>query len=208
MVVSYSQLLAKEYQGKLDEKANQYITYAVDGALRMQSLLKAMRQYWQAVEEPGDLNPTDSNSALDDALKNLEPAIQASSAVITRDVLPEVFCNRSWMTQLFQNLVGNALKYKNETAPRVHLSAERVGPEWVFSVSDNGIGIESQHLPRIFGMLKRLHGRQFSGDGIGLALFTKIVERCGGRIWAESEAGHVGRLGVRRDVDGRSALEV
>lgn len=189
MVVSYSQLLAREYKDKLDEKANRYITYSVDGALRMQNLLRAMRQYWQAVEEPENLKPTDSSRALEEALKNLEPMIQLSGAVVTHDALPEVFCNTSWMTQLFQNLIGNAIKYRSDAAPRIHVSADRIGAEWLFSVTDNGIGIESQYLTRIFGIFKRLHGNKFPGEGIGLALCSKIVERCGGRIWAESEQG-------------------
>ncbi|MCL4855260.1 MAG: hybrid sensor histidine kinase/response regulator, partial [Bryobacteraceae bacterium] len=173
----------------LDEKANRYITYSVDGALRMQNLLRAMRQYWQAVEEPENLKPTDSSRALEEALKNLEPMIQLSGAVVTHDALPEVFCNTSWMTQLFQNLIGNAIKYRSDAAPRIHVSADRIGAEWLFSVTDNGIGIESQYLTRIFGIFKRLHGNKFPGEGIGLALCSKIVERCGGRIWAESEQG-------------------
>ena len=186
MVVSYSQLLAREYAGKLDEKANQYITYSVEGALRMQSLLRAIRDYWQAEETADDFRQADANAALQDALKNLEGSIQANGAVITQDHLPEVGCNRSWMTQIFQNIVGNAIKYKSESAPAIHVSVENAGGEWLFSVKDNGIGIPPQHLNRIFGMFKRLHGNKYPGDGIGLALCSKVIERCGGRIWAES----------------------
>jgi len=189
MVVSYSQLLAKEYREKLDEKANQYIAYAVDGALRMQSLLKAMREYWQTEDAPADFPPTSADAALQEALKNLQPAILAAGAEITCDPLPEVLCNPTWLIQVFQNLVGNAIKYKSEAAPQVHISIEKTGADWLFAVKDNGIGIEAQHLRRIFGVFKRLHPNRYPGDGIGLALCSKIIDRCGGRIWAESEPG-------------------
>jgi len=190
MVVSYTQLLNKEYSDKLDDKARQYISYAVEGALRMQNLLRAMRDYWQAEEIPGDFKQTDGNSALQDALKNLEPMILSAEAVVTQDALPEISCDRNWLVQIFQNLIGNAIKYKSESAPHIHVSAESADEHWLFSVKDNGIGIEPQHLNRIFGMFKRLHGTRYPGNGIGLALCTKLVERCGGRIWAESEPGN------------------
>jgi two-component system CheB/CheR fusion protein len=189
MVVSYSQLLAKEHGDRLDEKANKYIAYSVEGALRMQSLLKAMREYWQAAEDTGDLRHVNSSAALYEALKNLEPAIQSNGAIVTRDALPEVSCNHAWLIQVFQNIIGNAIKYRSEAEPRIHVSCEKAGTEWIFSVRDNGIGIEPEHLTRIFGIFKRLHGNRYPGTGVGLALCSKIIERCGGRIWAESEPG-------------------
>jgi light-regulated signal transduction histidine kinase (bacteriophytochrome) len=189
MVIGYTQLLAKEYGDRLEERGTQYIRYSVEGALRVQSLLRAMREYWQAVDEPVQLRQTDANAAFDDALANLQPVIHANDAVITHDMLPEVTCHSTWLMQIFQNLLSNAIKYKSDSPPQVHVSAERAGSEWVFSVRDNGIGIEPEHLERIFGMFKRLHGNKYSGDGIGLALCSKLVERCGGRIWAESEPG-------------------
>jgi two-component system CheB/CheR fusion protein len=189
MVTGYTQLLAKEYGHAVDEKGKQYIAYSVDGALRVQNLLRAMRAYWQAVDEPAELRQTDANAALQDALRNLEAVIQENNAVITHDALPEVTCNPVWLIQVFQNLLSNAIKYKGEPNPVVHISSKREGAAWEFSVRDNGMGIEPQHLNRIFGMFKRLHGNKYPGEGIGLALCSKLIERCGGRIWAESEPG-------------------
>jgi two-component system CheB/CheR fusion protein len=189
MVISYSQLLASEYREKLDDKAKQYIDYSVEGALRVERLLRAMRLYWQAVEDPQDAHPTNARDALEEALKNLQSMVQETGAEVAYQELPDVPCNRSWLMQVFQNLISNSIKYRGTARPRIQISCERVGHEWVFSVADNGIGIEPQHFSRIFGMFRRLHGHEYPGEGIGLALCSKIIERCGGRIWVESQPG-------------------
>jgi signal transduction histidine kinase len=190
MMAIYSQLLQKRYQGRLDGEADQFITFIVQGAQHMEVLLKGLLEYSRAAsmsEQP--CVPTDCNAALQKALFNLEATIKQSGACVTADPLPMVRAHDTSLLQLLQNLVGNALKYRGKEAPQVHISAERRGAEWVFSVRDNGIGIDPQYARQIFGIFKRLHGREYPGTGIGLAICQKIVERYGGHIWVESERG-------------------
>jgi two-component system CheB/CheR fusion protein len=191
MVVSYTQLLAKEYKGNLDQRADQYIAYAVEGAQRMETLLRDLREYWsvneQRVFQPV---PIDCNRALDKALDFLDLAIREGGGLVTHDRLPTVVAEEVPLVLLLQNLIGNALKYRRSDEPaRIHVSAQRSAGAWSFSVRDNGIGIEAEHLEKIFAPFKRLHGSEYPGSGIGLAICQKLVERYGGRIWAESEYG-------------------
>ncbi len=190
MVSSYTQLLARRYQGKLGADADEFIAYAVDGANRMQGLINDLLAYSRVGTHAKGLGPTDCTTVLDQALANLKAAIEESSAVVTHDPLPTVTADKLQLAQLFQNLIGNAVKFHREEPPRIHVSAERKGKEWVFSVRDNGIGIDPQYAERIFVIFQRLHAREeYSGTGIGLAICKKIVERRGGRIWVESQPG-------------------
>jgi PAS domain S-box-containing protein len=189
MVSSYTQLLARRYQGRLDAKADKYITYAVDGANRMQRLIEDLLAYSRVGTRARGFEPTDCTAVLDQALANLKAAIEKSEAVVTHDPLPRVVHDKLLLVQLFQNLIGNAIKFHVE-APRIHVSAEQKGDEWVFAVCDNGIGIEAQYAERIFTIFQRLHtNEEYAGTGIGLAICKKIVERRGGRIWVESQPG-------------------
>jgi light-regulated signal transduction histidine kinase (bacteriophytochrome) len=189
MVVNFTELLAQEYRGKLDLDADHYIEYSVEGAQRMEALMKALLDYWETTSRDHDIAPTDCNTALEKALQNLAVGIMESAADITYDRLPTVPAEEAMMVQLFQNLIGNAIKYRGVDPLRIHISANDGGPSWLFSIRDNGIGIDAQHTERIFGILKRLHGKEIPGTGIGLALCKKIVERRGGKIWVESEIG-------------------
>jgi signal transduction histidine kinase len=190
MVGSYLQLLQRKYEGRLDDRADKYIAYAVDGATRMQRMINDLLAYSRVMTRGKSPEPADCEQALDDALANLERSIQENGAVITRDPLPVVHADFSQLVQVFQNLVGNAIKYRRDQPPRIHVSAERQPGRWQFSVGDDGIGIEPQYFERIFVIFQRLHGRdEYSGTGIGLAVCKKIVERHGGKIWVESEYG-------------------
>ena len=191
IVMSFTQLLSKEYKGSLGAKADQYIAYAVEGAQRMEDLLKGMREYWQASERGEDhLAAIDCNGVLSAALLNLQESIASSGAVITHDSLPTVWADQGMLVQIFQNLIGNAIKYRSEKPSQVHICAARnSADEWVFTVKDNGIGIDPQYAEKIFNMFNRLHGNKYPGSGIGLALCRKVVERLGGRIWVESKPG-------------------
>jgi PAS domain S-box-containing protein len=190
MVVNFTELLGREYAGKLGEEADSFIAYSVEGALRIQALLKALLQYWE-VSERGEetFAPTDCEAALAAALLNLETAIAESGAEVTSGPLPTVVAERVMMMQLFQNLISNAIKYCGDRPPKVHVSAARETDGWHFSVRDNGIGIAPEDAQRVFGMFQRLHAGQIPGTGIGLALCRKIIDRKGGRIWVESEVG-------------------
>jgi two-component system, chemotaxis family, CheB/CheR fusion protein len=190
MVVNFTELLEQEYADKLDGEAKKLISYSVEGALRIEALLKALLGYWEATERKHDgFAAADCNLVLGKALLNLEAAIVQSGAIVTSDPLPTVAAEEVLLTQLFQNLISNSIKYRSEAAPRIHVSAESDGAGWMIAVRDNGIGIEPHDWERVFGMFKRLHGSEIPGTGIGLALCRKIVERKGGRIWVESEAG-------------------
>jgi PAS domain S-box-containing protein len=193
MVASFTQLLQKRYQGRLDEEADEYIRFAVDGATRMQQLIKDLLAYSRVGSRGEPPQDASCNEAFDRALENLREAVRESGALVTRDRrLPWVKADPTQLVQLLQNLIGNALKFRGAARPVVHVGAHRSpdAPEWVFSVRDNGIGIEPQHLEQIFVIFRRLHTRQeYPGSGIGLAMCRKIVERHGGRIWAESEPG-------------------
>jgi two-component system CheB/CheR fusion protein len=192
MVVSYTQLLARDYKGKLDAKADQFIAYAVEGALRMETLLKDLREYWAVNEHWLERSvPVDANRVCEEILQLLNTPIQESGASVTHDPLPAVMTEEVPLRLLFQNLVGNAIKYRRpDEPPRIHIGARRKAGLWRFSVSDNGIGIEAQHLETIFAPFKRLHGLdEYPGSGLGLAICKKVVERSGGQIWAESTYG-------------------
>jgi len=191
MVSSYTQLLAKRYVGKLDSDADEFIGFAVDGAARMQQLIQDLLAYSRVGTNRLDLTRISSQKALDHALINLGGAVEESSAVITSDQLPTVRADRLQLSQLFQNLIGNAIKYNRNGVPQVHVSAFRDDDKnWEFSVKDNGLGIDREYFERIFGMFQRLHTREeFSGTGIGLAICKRIVDRHGGSISVTSEPG-------------------
>jgi len=190
MVSSYTQLLARRYQGKLGADADEFIAYAVDGANRMQTLINDLLAYSRVGTRAKGLESTDCPAVLDQALANLKVAIEQGGAVVTHDPLPTVMADKLQLIQLFQNLIGNAIKFHVEEPPRIHVSAELKGNEWVFSVRDNGIGIDPHYAERIFVIFQRLHTREeYPGTGIGLAICKKIVERRGGRIWVESQPG-------------------
>jgi signal transduction histidine kinase len=189
MVESYLQLLERRYKGQLDEDADDFITFAVGGAARMQTLIDSLLTYSRVTTRGKPFKPTDCSAVLNHVLANLKVAIEESSVVMTYDDLPTVVADDVQLTQLFQNLIGNAIKFrKPEIRPEIHVGVGRTDGEWVFSVRDNGIGIDLQHFERIFLVFQRLHAREeYEGTGIGLAVCKRIVERHGGRIWVESE---------------------
>ena len=191
MVTSYLQLLRKRYETKLDADANDFIGFAVDGAERMQRLILDLLAYSRVGTRAKAFEATDSNAVLQDALMNLQVTLRESGAVVTQSALPTVWSDPVQLTQLFQNLVGNGIKFRGEKPPSVRIEAKREDNHWHFTVADNGIGIAPKDFERIFVIFQRLHGRQrYPGTGIGLAICKKIVERHGGRIWVESEPGH------------------
>ncbi|HSV52774.1 MAG TPA: PAS domain S-box protein [Burkholderiaceae bacterium] len=191
MVASYTQLLSKRYKGKLDADADEFIAFAVDGASRMQRLIKDLLAYSRIGPKGTIATHTPSEQALQQALINLRGSIEVSGAVVTHDPLPAVPADELELVQLFQNLVGNGIKYQKDDVPRVHVSAARNHEDiWIFSVKDNGLGIDEKYFDKIFGMFQRLHKREeFDGTGIGLAICKKIVERHGGYISVESQVG-------------------
>jgi len=191
MVAGYTELLARRYKGKLDSDAEEFIAFAVDGCNRMQGLIRDLLRYSRAGKGVEILHQVSSEQALDDALVSLRSLIDESGAVVTRGWLPETIIGSTQLAQVFQNLVGNAIKYRSLEVPRVHVSAARNDAgDCVFSVKDNGLGIEAQYFERIFILFQRLHGRhEFEGTGIGLAICKKVVEAAGGRIWVESQPG-------------------
>jgi PAS domain S-box-containing protein len=191
MVASYVQLLARRYRGQLDPDADTFISYAVDGVTRMRGLITGLLEYARAGAPRREPAFAAAGEALDGALADLQPLIAQSGCVVTRADLPEVPVERSQLTQLFTNLVGNALKFREPTrAPRIHVDATPDGARWLFSVEDNGIGIGEEYRERIFAIFQRLHDRDsYPGTGIGLAICKKIVERHGGRIWNEPAPG-------------------
>ena len=174
MVAIYTQLLAERYQGKLDSDADKYIHYSVDGALRMQKLVQDLLAFSRVGRQRLALRSTDSDAVLKTALKNLEAAMQESGAVARHTQLPVVMADSSQLAQVFQNLVGNALKFHGSQPPVIQVGAERKGKEWVFSVTDNGIGIAAEHAENVFVIFRRLHTRtEYPGNGIGLAICKK-----------------------------------
>jgi signal transduction histidine kinase len=190
MVSSFTQLLAERYAGKLDADADEFIGFAVGGARRMQLLLDGLLEYSRVGTRGRPFAPTSCEQVLDDVSANLRVTIEESGAVITRDPLPVVAVDRVQWVQLFQNLIANAIKYRSAEPPRIHISAQRRGGEWILAVRDNGIGIAPEHFERIFQMFQRLHTeKEYPGTGIGLAIAKKIVERHGGKIWVESRPG-------------------
>ena len=190
MIATYTQLLAERYRGQLDENAEKYIFYVVDGATRMQALIEGLLAF-SRVGRPGiEPQNTDCNTVIDIACKNLERAIQESGARIEHERLPVIVADTRLFVQLFQNLIGNAIKFCGKDAPVVRISAEKQNQEWTFVVADNGIGIAPEHAKTVFQIFKRLHTHaEYPGSGIGLSICQKIVEQHGGRIWVESVPG-------------------
>jgi PAS domain S-box-containing protein len=190
MMSGYAQLLAKRYQGRLDSDADDFIGFIVSGATRMQGLIQGLLDYSRVGSTKKSLEPVNCDVVLQVALAALAKSIQESNAVIRRDPLPKLMGDELQLTQLFQNVIGNAIKYQNGRNPEIYVSCKRNDESWVFSVKDNGIGIEPQYTEQIFLIFQRLHTQEeYSGTGIGLALCKKIVERHGGRIWVTSEPG-------------------
>ena len=190
MVASYTQLLAERYRGKLDKTADQYIEYASNGALRMQALIRDLLILARVGGEKRMRQSVDCNSVMEEVLGNLDPMIQENHAVVYYENLPEITTDPSYLLQIFQNLVSNAVKFHKTQPPAVSVLAEPSGQFWKFSVTDNGIGIPAECQTSIFEMFHRLNpDEQYPGSGIGLAICKKIVEHFGGRLWVESQPG-------------------
>ncbi len=190
MVASYTQLLARRYQGKLGQDADEFIAFAVDGAKRMQNLINDLLAYSRVGTKGSELRLTDAEAALSSALVNVRAAIEDSGAVIRHSPLPIVYADPVQLVQVFQNLLGNAIKFHGGAPPEIDVAREETPEEWSFSVHDNGIGIDPKHADRIFQVFQRLHNRKdYPGTGIGLAICKKIAERHGGRIWVVSQPG-------------------
>ena len=190
MVASFTQLLSKKYSGKLDDTADRYINFAVDGAKRMQQLITDLLTYSRVNNRDLALRPTECDAVVQTTLQNLKVAIDEAGAVVEYDSLPALIADSAQLGQLFQNLIGNAIKFHGEAPPRIRIAAADQGAEWLFSVKDNGIGIDPGQADRVFEVFLRLHARtEYPGTGIGLAVCKKVVERHGGRIWVESQPG-------------------
>ena len=190
MVASYTQLLGRRYDSKLDGDAREFMAYIVDGASRMKQLIEDLLAYSRVGTKGGAFTQTQPEAALRRALYNLRTSIDEASAVVTHDPMPTLPADEVQLGQLFQNLIGNALKFRSASVPRIHVAVTENSEEWQFEVRDNGIGIEPQYYERIFMVFQRLHNKgEYPGTGIGLAICKKVVERHGGRIWVESRAG-------------------
>jgi PAS domain S-box-containing protein len=190
MIASYTQLLARRYKGKLDQDADEFIGFAVDGARRMQDLINDLLAYSRVGTRALQLEAVDTNQLVSEVVADLAAAIDEARAIVTQTGLPTIQADPTQLRQLFQNLIGNAIKFRGERPPHVEVRAQPSLTGWLFSVKDNGIGIEAQYLERIFVLFQRLHTRaEYPGTGIGLAICKKIVERHGGRLWVESEPG-------------------
>jgi len=189
-IASFTQLLAKRYADQLDDKAREFIGFAVDGSKRMQTLINDLLSFSRVGTLGKAPVPVECEKTLDTVLRSLKRAIEESGAVIKRDPLPTVLADDVQLGQLLQNLVGNAIKFRGNRAPQIHIGAERCGEDWKIFVRDNGIGIAPEHNERIFVIFQRLHTKtQYAGTGIGLAVCKKIAERHGGRIWVEPTPG-------------------
>jgi PAS domain S-box-containing protein len=189
-VAEFVKLLARRYQGQLDGEADGFIASALEGAKRMQRMISDLLSYSRVTTRSDAFRPADFNGVIDEATENLQLLVNEQDAVVTRDELPTVTGDRTQLVQLVQNLLGNAIRFRAKEPPRMHVSAKKSGREWVFSVQDNGIGIDLKHHDRVFAIFQRLHSREeYPGTGIGLAVCKRIVERHGGRIWFDSEPG-------------------
>jgi signal transduction histidine kinase len=186
MVASYVQLLKRRYTGRLDADADEYIRFAVEGATRMQRLIDDLLAYSRLSSQARPFAPCDCNAILASTLASLQMATKESGAAITNQALPVILADATQLGIVLQNLIGNAIKFHGPEPPRIHVGSLKTGQDWVFSVTDNGIGIDAQYADQVFVMFKRLNGRDFAGNGIGLAVCKSIVERHGGRIWFES----------------------
>jgi signal transduction histidine kinase len=189
MVANYTQLMAERYRGQLDEQADKYIHYAVDGAVRMQALIQDLLKFSRVGKREFDLRPTELRTVVEQALKNLEAAIHESGVQIHWNGLPAVMGDASQLALVFQNLIANGIKFHGAETPAIQIDAEKKDREWVLTVSDNGIGIPAENWQDVFVIFRRLHTRtEYSGNGIGLSICKKIVERHGGKIWLETPA--------------------
>ena len=189
MIANYTQLLAERYRGKLDEQADKYIGYSVDGAVRMQALIQDMLKFSRVGKAAIEPRTTDCRAVVEQALKNLQAAVGESGAVVNCNGLPTVTADPAQLTQVFQNLIANAIKFHGLGAPLIQIDSEKKDHEWVLTVSDNGIGIPVENWQDIFVIFRRLHTRaEYAGNGIGLSICKKIIERHGGKIWIEAQA--------------------
>jgi len=196
MISSYTQLLGRRYGDRLDGDAKEFMAYIVDGAARMKQLIEDLLAYSRVGTRAKEFQEVDSGASLARALSNLRASQEASGAVITHDPMPHVLADGAQLAQIFQNLIGNAIKFRGAEPPRIHVGAQTTDTVCVFTVKDNGIGLDTQYAERIFMMFQRLHNKtEYPGTGIGLAIVKKIVERHGGRIWVESEPGKGAQFG-------------
>ena len=190
MISSFLQLLERRYKDQLDQNANEFIGFAVEGAKRMDMMINDLLDYSRIGNQEREFEYLQSEKILETVLINLKSTIKDNNASITHDPLPLIFANEQMMIQLFQNLLSNSIKYHGEKSPKIHISADNVDNEYIFNINDNGIGMDQKHLGQIFTIFKRLHTREeFEGTGIGLAIAQKIVQKHRGKIWAESEPG-------------------
>ena len=188
MITSFLQLLERRYKDQIDEDANEFIGFAVEGAKRLDNMTNDLLKYSKITGEKREIKPVNFEHVLEKALTNLTVQIEENNAIITHDPLPTIMGDEELKVQLFQNLIGNAIKYRSQDTPRIHISAIKETNQYLFSIKDNGIGIDSEHLNRIFTIFQRLHARdEYEGTGIGLAITEKIVQQSGGQIWVESE---------------------
>jgi PAS domain S-box-containing protein len=189
-IAGFVKLLEKRYTGQLDEKADEFIGYIIDGVKKMERLIHDILEYSQVDAKGKDFWPVNCSIAVEEAVNNLRSAIEESGVELTYDLLPTLIADSSQLSRLFQNLISNAIKFRGNEPLKIHISAQQKGDEWIFSVRDNGIGIDPQFFERIFVIFQRLHTKEeYKGTGIGLAICKKIVERHGGRIWVESAPG-------------------
>jgi light-regulated signal transduction histidine kinase (bacteriophytochrome) len=190
MIASYLELLVLEYGERLDAEAHEYIAYAIEGAVRMKSLINDLLTFSRVGTQGKPMESTSVNSLLIEVLADLQQGITETNAVITCDPLPIVSADSLQLKQVLRNLIGNAIKFHGTEAPHIHLSVTAADGAWRFSVADNGIGIQAKHAERIFVIFQRLHNKsKYSGTGVGLAVCKRVIERHGGRIWVESEPG-------------------
>ncbi len=189
MIASYLQLIERRYKGKLDKDADEFITFAVEGANRLQEMIIGLLAYSRVQTKGKPFEEINSAEVLGYAVANLKLVIEESGTLVTAGTLPVIRADAGQLLQVFQNLIANAIKFRGKDAPLIQISAEQKSSEWVFSVKDNGTGIEPEYKEKVFDMFRRLHGREYPGVGIGLSLCRRIIERHKGRIWIESEAG-------------------
>lgn len=190
MITSFLQLLERRYNDKLDQDANEFIGFAVDGAKRLNDMINDLLEFSQVTSKERENQKVNLEYVIEETLINLKVQIQENNAVITHERLPVVNGDEKLLVNLFQNLIGNAIKYRSEKNPEIHISFKQEEHQYLFSVRDNGIGIDSEHLNRIFTIFQRLHRNdEYGGTGIGLAIVEKILDQHGGKIWAESELG-------------------